>query len=144
MQLRDRTWMAPDGRLLRVVVRGMPEYGLHEPFEVTRSTTRSSAREHPDGTPEGNPKPPASSASSASSRPSPHGGALTYRSEIVAAATLPGGATGFTYFTAALDVTGLKRGDYIAAVELIRRAGPGSWEPGRNVIDRVLHPYESW
>ncbi|WP_108249889.1 hypothetical protein [Planctomonas deserti] len=141
VQLRDRTWMAPDQRLLRVVVRGMPEYGLHEPFAVARSTTRSGAHEHPDRTPEGNPNPPAFSASFP---PSPHGGAFTYRSEIVAAATLPDGATGFTYFTAALDVSGLKRGDYIASVELMRRAGPGSWEPRKNVIDRVLHPYEAW
>jgi hypothetical protein len=105
VHLRDRTWMAPDERLLRVVVRAVPVHGVHGPSGPDR-----------------------------------------FRSAVVAAATLPGAATGFTFFRAALDVTGLDRGDYIASVELVARGERwGERGGGRgNVIDRVTQAYEAW
>lgn len=94
VQVRDRTWMAPDGRLVRIVVRDLPG-----------GATRDS------------------------------------RQAVVAATTLPRSATGFTFFTATLDVTSLAHGHYLASVELL---GTDAWParaPRGDVIDRATHPY---
>jgi hypothetical protein len=94
VHLRDRTWMTPDDRLVRIVVRDEPE-----------SISRSS------------------------------------RQEIVAATTLPGSATGFTFFRATLDVTRLTRGRYLASVELVGTNTSRPPSPGANVIDRATELY---
>jgi hypothetical protein len=99
VHLRDRMWMTPDERLVRIVVRTVP-YG--DP-----------------------------------------GGPFRNWSTIAAAATLPAPATGFTYFTATLDVTGLRSGEYTASVELLARGTTRPSVRGANVIDRATHRYSA-
>jgi hypothetical protein len=137
VQVRDPAWLTADDRMVRVVLRLIPEADRAFPLGLRRGAPSAADPGRPEAMSGGDGRSPERARWSSARRSS-----FGHRAVILSAVTPPGAMAELAYLVATLDVTSLARGDYVAYLELLDTTMAGRSSPGRVFpLDRTVHRY---